>query len=63
MNPTTAGIKLAVALDSVISGTFTTANSVTETATAFWTAFTSELQRRRAERAAPQQAVPDAKPF
>ncbi len=63
MNPTTAGTKLAIALDTVLAGTSSTTHSVTGAISTFWSAFNAELQRRRSERAALRQAVPEAKPF
>ena len=51
MNPQTAGIKLAAAIDKALVGTTQSAHLATYGARAFWSAFTAELARRRAARA------------
>ena len=51
MNPQTAGIKLAAALDKALVGTTQTTHLATGAARAFWIAFTAELARRKTARA------------
>ena len=51
MNPQTAGIKLAAALDQALVGTAQSAHLATGAVRAFWSAFTAELARRRVVRA------------
>ena len=51
MNPQTAGIRLAAALDQALVGTTQTTYLATGAARAFWIAFTAELARRKTARA------------
>ena len=53
MDAKTAGTRLAAALDDTLVHATTTAQALTETVQTFWSAFGSELQRRRAARSVP----------
>jgi len=62
MDAKTAGTKLAAVLDEGLVRATTTAETAQNAVYSFWSAFTAELERRRAARTVPAPQI-DAKPF